>query len=340
MKNILWIMCALLCMQCTNNKNEKGDGTIGYHFDSQEQLVFSEVAYPELLGSTMQIVKKDSLLFINEFHGDSLVRIFNLNNNRIQKYLVSVGNGPDELISPLELQVVGNDLWILSRPLHSLNHISFSNMEGAAALSQDGLVKPEADCFIPLGGENIVLSGFFNKRYGLMNLQDKNQIEEFGDYPDFWINEEDIPVAAKAMFHQCRFAINTKKQLFASCSYFVLDIYKYDAEGKRVPELKVRKQLGKYEYDYESGGRVTTTLRPDADPASVEVISGDEHIYVIVQDEENRKNRNIMVLDWDGKPVKLLKSGKRITCLAVDEAEGIGYCVIQDPEDKLVSFKL
>lgn len=333
-------MCALLCIQCTNKKSERVDSTIGYHFDSQEQMVFSEIAYPDLLGSTMQIVKKDSLLFINEFHGDSLIRIFNLNNNRIQKHLVSVGNGPNELISPLEIQAVGNELWVLSRPLHSLNHISFSNIDGASILAQDGLVKSEADCFMPLGNGNVVLSGFFTKRYGLMNLQDKNLIKEFGDYPDFWLNEKDIPVTAKAMFHQCRFAINTEKQLFASCSYFVLDIYKYDADGKRVPELKVRKQLGKYEYDFESGGQVTANLRPGADPASVEVIGGDEHIYVIVQDEENRKNRNIMVLDWKGKPVKLLKSGKRITCLAVDEVEGMGYCIIQDPEDKLVSFKL
>ena len=340
MKNILWIMCALLCMQCTNNKSERIDSKIGYDFDSQEQIVFSEIPYPDILGSTMQIVKKDSLLFINEFHGDSLIRIFNLNNNRILKYLVSVGNGPNELISPLELQAVGNKLWMLSRPLHLMNHISFSNIDSTPILSQDGLIKSEADCFIPLDDSNVVLSGFFSKRYGLMNFQDKNLLKEFGDYPDFWINEKDIPVTAKSMFHQCRFAINTQKQLFASGSYFVLDIYKYDVDSKDVPELKFRKQLGEYEYDFESGGRVTATLRPGADPASVDVIGGDEHIYVIVQDEQNRKNRNIMVLDWDGKPVKLLKSGKRITCLTVDEAEGIGYCIIQDPEDKLVSFKL
>ena len=63
-------------------------------------------------------------------------------------------------------------------------------------------------------------------------------------------------------------------------------------------------------------------------------------MYVLIQDEENRKHRNIMVLDWEGNPVKLLKSGKRITCLAVDEKEGVGYCIIRDPEDTLVSFKL
>ena len=47
-----------------------------------------------------------------------------------------------------------------------------------------------------------------------------------------------------------------------------------------------------------------------------------------------------MVLDWDGNPVKLLKTGKRVTCFTIDEKARIGYCIIQDPEDKLVSFRL
>ena len=47
-----------------------------------------------------------------------------------------------------------------------------------------------------------------------------------------------------------------------------------------------------------------------------------------------------MVLDWEGNPVKLLKSGKRITCLAVDEKEKFVNCIILDPEDTLASFNL
>ena len=37
--------------------------------------------------------------------------------------------------------------------------------------------------------------------------------------------------------------------------------------------------------------------------------------------------------------VKLLKTGQRVMCFAVDEENQMGYGIIQDPEDKLVSFK-
>ena len=71
----------------------------------------------------MQLVKVDSLLLINEFHGDSLIIVYNLNTNQIDRHLISKGEGPNELIPPLDLCVTDNNLYILSRPIFSLNHI-------------------------------------------------------------------------------------------------------------------------------------------------------------------------------------------------------------------------
>lgn len=339
-KLIILVVCTLLFIQCSNDKNPRIDNSIGYSFEKQEDLSFEEIDYPELLGVTMQLLKQDSLLFLNDFHGDSLVHVYNLNTNQISRKLILAGNAPNELISPLELQLVDHNLWILCRPLHLLNHIPYSSITVKPILLKDGLIKAEADCFIPLGDTQMVFSGFWDKRYACMDLINRNDIKEFGDYPDFWEEEKNIPVAAKAMFHQSRFAVNTNKHLFASCSYFVLEIYDYDPMGKNLPELKFRKQLGKYEYDFKVGGRVSATMRTGADPASVDIVNGGDFLYVLTQDDKNRRCRNIMVLDWDGNPVKLLKTGKRVTCFTIDEKARIGYCIIQDPEDKLVSFRL
>lgn len=337
MRLIILVICGLLFMQCSNTREGVTDKTVGYSFSKQENLLFKEVNYPELLGLTMQLVKMDSFLFINDFHGDSLISVYNLNTNKIIRKLVLAGNGPNEMISPLELRLVDNNLWVLCRPLHLLNHFPSSSIAQKPVLLKDGSVKAEADDFVPLGEKGVVFSGFWNKRYAYMDMDNK-EVQEFGDYPDFWEDEKNMPIEAKAMFHQSRFAVNTNKHLFASCSYFVLEIYKYDPTGNELPKLKFRKQLGNYEYDFKAGKRVSTTIRPGADLVSIDVINGGEYLYIITQDDKNRKNRNIMVIDWDGKPVKLLKSGKRITCLEIDEKENIGYCIIKDPEDKLVYF--
>lgn len=344
MKNVvLWsVLCILSFVQCTGKKAGDVEDTIGYEFDVQEKLSFKEVPFPDLLGSTMQLLKVDSLLLINDFHGDSLIHIYNLNTQRKMGYLVAKGNGPHELLAPLELQQDGENLWVLSRPMHVLSHVPLSAIgrNVSASLVRDGRVKGEADCFVPLPPNHLVYSGFFTKRYGLADTEHLEEVKEFGDYPDFWEDEKNFPVEAKAMFHQSRFAVNVTEHLFASCSYFALEIYGYGTSSADVPELKFRKQLGRYEYDYQQGMQVSASLRPGADLAAVDVVNGGKYLYILIQDEENRKHRNIMVLDWEGNPVKLLKSGKRITCLAIDEKEKIGYCIIRDPEDTLASFNL
>ena len=343
MRNAVFVLlCVLSFVQCTNKKAENVEATIGYDIDLQENILFKQIHFPDLLGSTMQLLKVDSLLLINDFHGDSLVHIYNLKTNQKMGYLVSAGDGPNELISPLELQADGERLWVLSRPLHVLSHTPLSAIDGSGAISlvRDGRVKGEADCFVSLPPESMAFSGFFTKRYALANTDQLDSVTEFGDYPDFWEEEKRFPAEVKAMFHQSRFAVNPERRLFASCSYFVLEIYDYGASKSSVPELKFRKQLGRYEYDYQKGKRVTSSLRAGSDLAAVDVIAGEKYLYILIQDEKNRKHRNIMVLDWEGRPVKLLKSGKRITCLAIDEKEGMGYCIVRDPEDTLVSFKL
>lgn len=343
MRNAVFLLlCILLFVQCTNKKTENVEATIGYEIDLQENILFKQIHYPDLLGSTMQLLKVDSLLLINDFHGDSLVHIYNLSTNRKMGYLVSAGDGPNELISPLELQMDGKNLWVLSRPLHVLSHIPLSAIDEnrAVSLVRDGHVKGVADCFVSLPPDKMVFSGFFTKRYALANTNQLDSVTEFSDYPDFWEEEKGLPAEVKAMFHQTRFAVNPEKRLFAACSYFVLEIYDYGASESYIPKLKFRKQLGRYKYDYQKGNRVTSSLRAGSDLAAVDVIAGEKYLYILIQDEENRKHRNIMVLDWEGNPVKLLKSGKRITCLTVDEKEGVGYCIVRDPEDTLVSFEL
>lgn len=60
-------------------------------------------------------------------------------------------------------------------------------------------------------------------------------------------------------------------------------------------------------------------MRPGVGLVSVDIVSGGEYLYILTQDEENKKHRNIMVVDWEGNPLKLLKTGKRITSFTVDE---------------------
>ena len=334
MKIIFYVIILLLFVQCTNQGN-----MVGYSFETCQNLHLEEMEYTEILGDPMQIVKKDSILYINDYFGDSLIHVYNLNSNKVERKLVSKGNGPNELIPPLEIQYQNDKLWILSRPLHLLYNISLDEMESSKSLSKIGQVRVESDCFAIFPNyQKIVFSGFWNSRYAFCEMSDLMTVEEFGKYPDFWYEENSIPQDVKAMFHQCRFAVNEKKGKMVSCSYFVLEIF--DIMNDAIPKLSFRKQLGKYRYDYIATEQVRTKMKEGCDPVTIDVVATDNYLYLLMQDSENRRNRNIAILDWSGNPVKLLKSGKRILCFTVDEENKKGYCAVEDEEIKMMTFDL
>lgn len=336
MKTIYLLFISIFIIQCSSPQKEKA-----YEFKQTETIAFYDAQYPEMLEVTMQLVKKDSTIFINDFHGDSLIKVFNLNTKKIERKLISKGEGPNELLSPLDIHIADSNLYLLSRPLFMLNHIPLKTItsNGNIKLYKDYQMPPKSDCFIPLNKSQFIFSGLWNKRYGFLNLE-QDSIEIFGEYPTYWEEEKDIPTEAKAMFHQCMFTKNESKNLFASCSWYVLEIYNYEPNKLKTPTLTFQKQLGKYSYDYSTQDYISTKLRKESDPCVTEITSSSNYIYMVIQSKENKKNRDIMVIDWNGNPIKLLKSDKRITCLTVDEKSKKGYCIIEDPEDKLVYFNL
>jgi hypothetical protein len=185
--------------------------------DKQENIDFNSIDYPEILGISMQLVKIDSLLLINDFHGDTLINVFNLNSGKIVKRLIPKGSGPGELISPLDIQLCDSNLYVLCRPKFSLNHGSVDSVTaGSFVISNDGLLPQKSDRFIPLTENQFVFSGLWNKRYILYNPSKASEIKEFGDYPNYWEGEKDFPENAKAMFHQSRFIKHPSKPFFTN----------------------------------------------------------------------------------------------------------------------------
>lgn len=337
MKKYILLLAINICfIQCSLNKERNNS----IEFKTQKDIVFKEINYPDILGISMQLIKIDSLLLINDFHGDTLINIFNINKNIIEKKLIPKGDGPGELTSPLDIQVLENNLYVQCRPKFSLNHINISSiLDTNSIIQNDAQLPQKSDRFLPLSDSLFVFSGLWNKRYSLFNLANK-RIIEFGDYPNYWSDEKDIPTEAKAMFHQCRLAKHPKKSLFTSCSSHVLEVYSYDHNLSKLPTLIWKKQLGKYSYNFTSGNIITVNEKNGSDPQTLELACSEEYIYIVIQSKEAENKCNIMILDWNGKAVKLLKSDKRIVCLAIDENNKQGYCIIEDPEDKLVFFDL
>ncbi|MDL2278274.1 TolB-like 6-bladed beta-propeller domain-containing protein [Parabacteroides sp. OttesenSCG-928-G07] len=336
MRKYIYILFVLIILSnCVTDKESP------YEFSKVENISFNKIDYPDTLGVTLQLLKRDNLLIINDFYGDFFVSLFDLENKEIENRIIAKGNGPNELSSPLDLQFYGESLYVLSRPLFSLNHMEWDIIKnGSPVLYKDFQLPSKSDRFVVLNDSLFVFSGLWDKRYGYLNIKDTNDIREFGEYPHYWQEENNLSNEVKAMFHQCKFAKHPDKYMFASCSGYVFEIFSYDPVNNSLPNLIFRKQLGKYSYTYTDGNILRTKADEGSDPKVIDIACSEHYVYIITQSKEDKKKRNIMVLDWDGNPIKLLKSDKCIVCLVVDEDLGVGYCIIQDPEDTLVSFDL
>ena len=73
--------------------------------------------------STIQLTTLDSVLFINDFYGDSLIHCISLKDNKPIAKLGVKGSGPNEVLSPLYIFIKEDSLFMFSRPQWTLYNI-------------------------------------------------------------------------------------------------------------------------------------------------------------------------------------------------------------------------
>lgn len=311
-------------------------------FEIKKDIVLNTIDYPDLLGSSMQLLKKDSLLFINDFRGDSLIHVFDIKNLQLIRKIFNVGNGPKDLISPLEIHFTKDNLYIFYRQAFVLYLIPNSMiLEGSKNMKELFHVPSEANHLYPLSDSVFISSGFFQKRYALIDAKGQSY-KEFGEYPAYWSGEKDIPVQARAMFHQASFLKHPNTQRFLTYSSHIIEIYdNITSDHNPIPINNIL--MGKYEYDYTIGSVHAAYKKPDTERGIIDVTCSDKYIFVVYDPNKNTsegKGSFICVYDWDGNPIELWQVSKNISCIIVDEDDKKGFVIAEDPNDSLMYFDL
>lgn len=339
-RKILYIVALLSLFgnySCNKEKTE-------LKFSSIQDITCISMDYPEILGITMQILKIDGLLLINDYQGDTLIHVYDIANKQFIRKLIPVGRGPGELISPLQIHRSKDNLLIYSRRLFELYSIPVTKiMDGNNnMLKKFKLSTAEANRLFPLNDSIFISSGYFSKRYALIDNKGE-KISEFEEYPDFYHAEKDFPIFARGMFHQCSFVKHPKDNRLIAYTPHVLDILDYDDADDR-PVLKKRIPFSSYNYSYiDSKNGSSVSAGSDVETGIVGVDCTSKYIYVVYspnKKEEKSSITQIKIIDWEGKPIKQLNYSKKITCFYIDEENSKGYVIARDPDDTLMYFNL
>ena len=108
-----FIICAILFSGCKSSKTANNLTSIESY--PAQTLSLQKLPIASFIGRPAQILIKDSLYLINDVVGQKALLIYNWKQQReIGRYLY-VGNGPNEIILPVDFNIFGDTLAVFQR---------------------------------------------------------------------------------------------------------------------------------------------------------------------------------------------------------------------------------
>ena len=138
-KIIYFICCLLILLACTGEKTIETVPEYSISIKKKVTDVF--------LGRPSEIAYMDSFLLISDNMNETLLDIYDLKGDSMFSRVLNVGQGPDELLSPITVEVSEeeHELYILQRQNSQMNTYSFYDLMQGKFQPQKSVNLQDAD---------------------------------------------------------------------------------------------------------------------------------------------------------------------------------------------------
>jgi hypothetical protein len=294
------------------------------------------------LNIPLEMEKVGDDILISDFRGDSLLWCYNLKNNSSKQFL-PYGEGPQDFLPPVQYFCDNSKITVYNRWHYSLRYCTIDSL--GVEVNRSVSVSTDIDMLYPLDETFWIASGrFIDSRFVILN-GDGKIISHCGDYPCYMTGEESIPNFPKFMFHQSMFGYQKEMACLISVTGHVLELWNY--HGKKL-SLKQRKLLSPYVYQYKDGEYwASATPEPDVEKGVERIYCTDNNIYLLynpnthrqIFTKEDKLGSEVWIFDWNGKPKMKIMLDRKVICFCVDESEQNIYCIINNPDPTIGTFK-
>lgn len=283
----------------------------------------------------IQLVPDSGLLWISDYGASSMVWALDLATGDTIAAFLHKGRGPREGRPPIDIRIAGNDLFLCTNfPSYLfVGERQAAIRSGDRALTRIARLPSETYSYLFLSDTTLLLSGCFDGgRFGLMNLNRPDTLAYTGTFPDCWSEERTIPAAAKNRFHYPALLYrHTRTGVIAVCTPYVLEFFRPNDRG--VEALKDT-LLAEYRYDYQNSGAVRTSKkRADIVNGCRSATVNGRHIYLSFDTateslpSDDSSHPILLVYDWEGRHVRTIDPGCKLTALAVDSDDRYLYAL-------------
>jgi len=187
-----FIICAILFSGCKSSKTANNLTSIESY--PAQTLSLQKLPIASFIGRPAQILIKDSLYLINDVVGQKALLIYNWKQQReIGRYLY-VGNGPNEIILPVDFNIFGDTLAVFQRSNSTYKLFDLKRMISTDSLLASRRVEFDIRTDRAVATpEKFIASGYFDSN-NTIRIYDKqgHVIMETNTFPNY-LNDIDNP---------------------------------------------------------------------------------------------------------------------------------------------------
>ncbi|GHT70447.1 hypothetical protein AGMMS50239_38840 [Bacteroidia bacterium] len=276
-----------------------------------------------IIGNPYSMTTMDSLLIFYDRHEGKTITVFNLNRTQCVGRFVSEGNGPGEVIAPVDVMSFSqkDELYTFQRNTGAISTFSVPEMKMKSTVflqnQADNLQKMQ-DFFVGLG--------FYTKgRFGIYDMQG-NLLRTEGQYPFRGETMDLIPAFITYQGYHCA---SPHGNYFAIGSLFCDHLAFYEVREDETILLKQyesRDVKAKYQDQLLIENQCTVNY--------TWAYGTDAHCYLLYSGKTYEGNNQrtdggnyLIVFDWEGNYEKTLKTDREIRTFCVDEQNSRIYAV-------------
>jgi hypothetical protein len=342
-KLIICISAILLFLSC-REREYKSSVRFSYSDIPEKIHLNGTVVEFEDIFKPVRLCIRDSILFTVSQSQEYFVTTYNLNNGKKIGDFISFGSGPDEVSYLSSIQFADSSVWIFDRMRHNLFKYGFEQfLYNGDIVSRMKIETDGADRALIV--DSILLTNSLSRREARFSIYDMTGkfLKDAGELPDAGI---DMTELERLESNFCDMVLNpVDKSVFVA--YMNTDLIEiYDKDGtlktrRHGPEqfFPVRKQTSSDEIV-----RVRSVIGETRD-AYFWPVAFENEIWVIysgkVYDPSASNSflcNNIIVFDWNGRPVRQYITDIPIFSIAIDRVNSAIYGITLNPEFSIVKF--
>ena len=320
MRKIILILC--ICLNsCINDSQVLHQNVV--------DLPFEEMAIEPLVGNPYQIAVIDNTLVLADNVEGKALLLYNLENKKSHRVL-DIGQGPYEVLTPLDFDVYKNELTILQRRTgecrdYDVNELLYdANPEYQKTIldNSDRCCKTDYG-YVFMGFDERNIFSFFNAA---------NLTFSSVDFDEFVL--EDSSVKYKLLQGKLAYLVQSKTLVYAPSYSSYIKFYIWENDGWKI---KTSFQIGKNIIEKRIVEKNHLDLYKKDIRHCLDVCASNNYFYILYDGMElenmNTNNRYILKFDINGKYICSYKVNPTIQNICVSK-DKIIYALMLSEKDK------